>query len=72
MQNLPPLYEIRKEPILDPGAARHQQAGTGIWCSDMPRKAQKQHYKKVAKTKCNTNGKAAGAMMWRLLTRYLA
>jgi hypothetical protein len=32
-----------------------QQAGTGIWHCDMPRKAQKQHYKKVAKNKCSTN-----------------
>jgi hypothetical protein len=32
-----------------------QQAGTGICCCDMPRKAQKQHYKKVAKHKSNMN-----------------
>jgi hypothetical protein len=32
-----------------------QQAGTGIWHPDMPRKAQKQHYKKVAKYKSNVN-----------------
>jgi hypothetical protein len=55
MQNLPRLYEIRKKPILDPGATRHQQAGIGIWHHDMPRKAQKQHYKEVAKNKRNTN-----------------
>jgi hypothetical protein len=55
MRNLPSLYEIRKEPILDPGATRHQQAGTGIWHCDMPRKAQKQHYKKVSKNKRKTN-----------------
>jgi hypothetical protein len=29
-RNLPRLYKIRKEPILDPGATRHQQAQTGI------------------------------------------
>ncbi len=55
MQNLQRLCEIRKEPILDPGATRHQQAGTGSWCCDTLRKAQKQHYKKVTKNKCNTN-----------------
>jgi hypothetical protein len=60
MQNLPRLYEIRKEPILDPGATRHQQTGTGIWCCDMPRNAQKQHYKKVTKNKCNTNWQGRG------------
>ncbi len=32
-----------------------QQAGTGIWRCDMPRKVQKQHYKKVTKNKRNTN-----------------
>ncbi len=32
-----------------------QQAGTGIWHCDMPKKAQKQHYKKVAGKKCNRN-----------------
>jgi hypothetical protein len=63
MRNLLSLYEIKKEPILDPGATRHQQAGIGIWHHDTPRKAQKQHYKKVAKNQCNTNGEAAGAMM---------
>ncbi len=55
MQNLPRLYKIRKEPILDPGATRHQQAETGIWHCDTPRKAQKQYYKKVAKYKSNAN-----------------
>jgi hypothetical protein len=28
MQSLPRLYKIKKESILDPGATRHQQAGT--------------------------------------------
>jgi hypothetical protein len=32
-----------------------QQAGTGIWRGDMPKKAQKQHYKKVARNQHNTN-----------------
>jgi hypothetical protein len=32
-----------------------QQAGTGIWHRDTPRKAQKQHFKKVAKYKSNRN-----------------
>jgi hypothetical protein len=32
-----------------------QQSGTGIWHGDTPRKAQKQHYKKVAKYKSNLN-----------------
>ncbi len=41
--------------ILELQATRHQQAGTGIWCHDMPRKAQKQHYKKLAKYKSNAN-----------------
>jgi hypothetical protein len=36
-RNLPKLYEIRKKPILDPGAMMHQQAGTGIWCCNMPK-----------------------------------
>ncbi len=54
-RNLPRLYKIRKEPILDPGATRHHQAGTGIWHCDTPRKAQKQHYKKVAKYESNVN-----------------
>jgi hypothetical protein len=48
-----PSKTIRKEPILNPGATRHQQAGSGIWHCDMPRKAQKQHFKKVARNKHN-------------------
>jgi hypothetical protein len=55
MQNLPRLYEIRKKPILDPGATMHQWARTGIWCCDMLRNAQKQQHKKVAGNKCNRN-----------------
>jgi hypothetical protein len=55
MRNLPRLYEIRKEPILDPGATRHQQAGISIWHCNTPRKAQKQLNNKVAKNKRNTN-----------------
>jgi hypothetical protein len=54
-QNLPKLYKIRKEPIHDPGATMHQQAGTGIWCRDMPKKSQKQHHKKVAGKQHNRN-----------------
>jgi hypothetical protein len=53
--SIPRLYTIRKEPILDPGATRRQQAGTGIWHHGTPSKAQKQHYKKDAKYKSNTN-----------------
>jgi hypothetical protein len=55
MQNLPKLYKIRnrKKPILDPGARMHQRAGTGIWCHDTTKKAQKQYCKKVAKYKNN-------------------
>jgi hypothetical protein len=30
MRYLPRLYKMRKVPVLDPGATRHQQAGTGI------------------------------------------
>jgi hypothetical protein len=55
MRNLPRLYDIRNEPILDLGATRHQQTRTGIWHHDTPRKTQKQGYKKVAENKCNTN-----------------
>jgi hypothetical protein len=35
----------------------HQQAGTGIWNCDMPKKAQKQHhkYKKVTRKQGNRN-----------------
>jgi hypothetical protein len=33
----------------------HQQAGPGIWHRDMPRKAQKQHHKKVARHKRKTD-----------------
>jgi hypothetical protein len=54
-RNLARPYKIRKELILDSGATRHQQAGTGIWHCDTLRKAQKQHYKKVAKHKNDMN-----------------
>ncbi len=33
----------------------HQQAGTGIWRCDMPKKAQKQLPKNVAGKQCNRN-----------------
>jgi hypothetical protein len=33
----------------------HQQAGTGIWHHDTPKKAQKQHHKKVAGKQRNRN-----------------
>jgi hypothetical protein len=56
MRNLPKLYEIRKKPILDPGATMHQRAGTGIWWHcNMPKYGQKQQHKKVARNKCNRN-----------------
>jgi hypothetical protein len=55
MQNLPRLYEIKKRPILDPGATMHQQARTGIWHRGTPKDAQKQQHKKVARNKCNKN-----------------
>jgi hypothetical protein len=55
MRNLPRLYKIRKEPIHDPGATIYQQAGTGIWHRDTPKKAQKQHHKKVAGKQCSRN-----------------
>ncbi len=55
MQNLPKLYEIRKKPILDPGAMMHQQAGTDIWHHNMPKNVQKQQHKKDARNKCNRN-----------------
>jgi hypothetical protein len=48
MRNLSRLYMVRKESIHDPRATMHQQAGNGIWHLDMPKKAQKQHQKKVA------------------------
>jgi hypothetical protein len=47
MRNLSRLNKIRIEPIHDPGATMHQQAGTDIWHHDTPKKAQKQHHKKV-------------------------
>jgi hypothetical protein len=53
MQNLPKLYEIRKKPILDPGAMMHQRAGTGIWRCDTPKNTQKQQHKKVKRNKRN-------------------
>ncbi len=49
MQNLPKLYEIRKKPILDPGAMMHQRAGTGIWHRDTLKNTQKQQHRKVAR-----------------------
>jgi hypothetical protein len=49
MQNLPRLYKIKKEPILDPGATMHQQAGTGIWHRDTKKKPPKKQNKKVAR-----------------------
>jgi hypothetical protein len=55
MQNLPKLYEIRKNPILDPGAMMHQWAGTSIWHHNMPKNVQKQQHKKGARNKCNRN-----------------
>jgi hypothetical protein len=55
MQNLPKLYEIRKKPILDPGAMMPQRAGTDIWCCDTPKNTQTQQHKKVARNKCNRN-----------------
>jgi hypothetical protein len=57
MQNLPKLYEIRnrKNPVLDPGATMHQQAGTGMWHCDMPRNTQKQQHNKATRNKCNRN-----------------
>jgi hypothetical protein len=54
-RNLPKLYKIRKKPILDPGATMHQQAGSGIWCCNMPKYGQTQKHKKVARNKCNRN-----------------
>jgi hypothetical protein len=55
MQRIPKLYEIRKKPILDPGAMMHQQAGTGIWRCNMPKNTQKQQHKKGTRNKCNKN-----------------
>jgi hypothetical protein len=33
----------------------YKHAGTGIWCCDTPKKAQKQHHKKVAGKQCHRN-----------------
>jgi hypothetical protein len=55
MQNLPRLYKIRKEPILDPGATVHQQAGTGIWHRDTKKKPSKKWNKKVDRDHSNVN-----------------
>ncbi len=54
-QNIPKLYEIRKNPILDSGATMHQWAGTGIWRCNTPKYGQKQQHKKVARNKHNRN-----------------
>jgi hypothetical protein len=48
-----------------------QQAGTGIWWYNMPKNAQKQQQRKLQETSATGAGKAAGVMMWRLLTRCL-
>jgi hypothetical protein len=53
IQNLPKLYEIRKKPILDPGAMMYQRAGTGIWHCNTQKNTQKQQHKKVARKKHN-------------------
>jgi hypothetical protein len=55
MQNLPRLYKIRKEPILDPGATVHQAAGAGLWCRDTKKKPQRKRNKKVARNHGNVN-----------------
>jgi hypothetical protein len=55
MQNLPKLCEIRKKPILDPGAMMHQWAETGIWHCNELKNTEKQQHKKVARNKCNKN-----------------
>jgi hypothetical protein len=55
MQNLPKLYEIRKKPILDPGAMMHQWAGTVIWHRDMPKNTHKQQHKKGTRNKRKKN-----------------
>jgi hypothetical protein len=55
MRNLPKLYEIRKKPILDPGAMMHQWAGTGIWHGNTPQYGQKQQHKIVARNKHSRN-----------------
>jgi hypothetical protein len=55
MQNLPRLYKIRKEPILDPGATVHQEAGAGIWCHDTKKKPPRKRNKKVSRNHNNVN-----------------
>jgi hypothetical protein len=56
MQNLPRLYKIRKEPILDPSRAiMHQQSGNVIWHCNTLKNTQKQQHKKVARNKHNRN-----------------
>ncbi len=52
---LPKLYEIRKKPILNPGATMHQWAGTDILHCNTPKYGQKQQHKKVARNKRNRN-----------------
>jgi hypothetical protein len=47
--------QIRKKPILDPGATVHQQAGTGIWHCDIKKKPPKKQNTKVARDQSNMN-----------------
>jgi hypothetical protein len=49
MQNLPRLYKIRKEPVLDSRATVHQEAGTGIGHHDTKTKPPRKRNKKVAR-----------------------
>jgi hypothetical protein len=55
MQNFPRLYKIRKEPILDPRATVHQEAGAGIWCCDSQKKPPRKRNKKAARNHSNVN-----------------
>ncbi len=55
MQNLPRLYKIRKEPILDPGATVHQAAGASLWRCDTKKKPLRKRNKKVARNHGNMN-----------------
>ncbi len=50
MQNLPRLYKIRKEPILDPRATVHQAAGAGLWHHNMKKKPPMKRNKKLRET----------------------
>jgi hypothetical protein len=59
MPNLPRLYKIKKEPILDLGATLHQAAGAGLWHCDTKKKPPRKINRKVARNHGNMNWQGA-------------